>query len=100
MFVRVWRFRPKGGFEDEFEALYGGDGAWTRLFRLGRGYLGTDVERVTDTPPVYRPIDRWESRAAWDAFRREYGALYDSLDRQAELVTDMEQLVEEFDAPA
>jgi heme-degrading monooxygenase HmoA len=88
------------GHEDEFEALYGEEGEWIRLFRLGHGYLGTDVQRVAHEPPEYRTVDRWESRAAWDAFRRQHSALYENLDRRAELVTDMEQLVEESDAPA
>jgi heme-degrading monooxygenase HmoA len=100
VFVRIWRFRPKAGLEEEFEALYGADGAWAQLFQLGRGYLGTELQRVSDAPPEYRTIDRWESRAAWDAFRRQCDAFYESLDRRAQLVTEVEQLVEEFDTPA
>ncbi len=100
MFVRIWRFRPKAGLQDEFEALYGADGAWARLFQRGRGFLGTELQRVSDAPPEYRTIDRWESRAAWNAFRGQHEALYENLDRQAELVTQMEQLVEELDTPA
>ena len=100
MFVRIWLFRPKAGHEDEFEALYGQDGEWARLFRLGHGYLGTELERVADEPPEYRTVDRWESREAWDAFRRQHAALYESLDRRGELVTAMEQLVEESDVSA
>ena len=100
VFVRVWRFRPKAGLEDEFEALYGEKGPWTQLFQLGHGYLGTELHRVSVEPPEYRTIDRWESRAAWEAFRREFAALYESLDRSAERVTDLEQLVEESDTLA
>ena len=100
VFVRVWRFRPKAGLEAEFEALYGEKGPWAQLFQLGHGYLGTELQRVTLDPPEYRTIDRWESRADWEGFRREFATLYESLDRRAEQVTDMEQLVEELDAPA
>jgi heme-degrading monooxygenase HmoA len=100
VFVRIWLFRPKAGLEHEFEALYGETGPWTQLFQLGHGYRGTALERVALDPPEYRTIDRWESRAAWEAFRREFAAPYESLDRRAERVTDMEQLVEEADAPA
>ncbi|HJU67144.1 MAG TPA: antibiotic biosynthesis monooxygenase [Gemmatimonadaceae bacterium] len=95
MFVRVWRVRPKHGFEEEFDAVYGGTGAWVQLFRLGKGYLGTEVERVRDAPPEYRTIDRWESRAAWQAFLRQHQALYESLDERGARVTDLEQLVAE-----
>jgi heme-degrading monooxygenase HmoA len=100
VFVRIWLFRPRTGCENEFEAVYGERGEWTRLFRLGEGYLGTDVQRVSHEPPEYRTVDRWESRAAWEAFRREHAALYETLDRRAELVTAMEQLVEESDVRA
>ena len=100
VFVRIWRFRPKAGLEAEFEALYGADGAWAQLFQLGRGYLGTELQRVSDAPPEYRTIDRWESRAAWDAFRRQCHAPYESLDRRAQLLTEVEQLVEELDTAA
>jgi heme-degrading monooxygenase HmoA len=99
VFVRVWLFRPKTGHEDEFAALYGEEGEWTRLFRLGHGYLGTDVQRIAKEPPEYRTVDRWKSREAWNAFRRQHASLYEELDRQGERVTDMEQLVEELDAP-
>ena len=100
VFIRIWRFRPKAGLEDEFEALYGADGAWAQLFQLGQGFLGTELRRVSDQPPEYRTIDRWESRAAWDAFRGQHEALYENLDRGAELVTEIEQLVDELDTPA
>ena len=95
MFVRVWLFRPKPGFEREFEAIYGDDGEWTRLFEQGHGYLGTETRRVAHDPPEYRTIDRWESRAAWEVFRARYEALYEGLDERAARVTDLEQLVEE-----
>jgi hypothetical protein len=55
VFVRIWLFRPKAGLEHEFEALYGEDGAWTRLFQLGQGYLGTEFGRVAEEPESEPP---------------------------------------------
>ena len=100
VFVRIWLFRPKAGLEAEFAELYGEKGPWTALFQLGHGYLGTELQRVSIEPLEYRTIDRWESRAAWEGFRRDFATPYESLDRWAERVTDLEQLVEESDAPA
>ena len=99
MFVRIWMFRPRSGFEREFEAIYGNTGEWTRLFELGDGYLGTELHRVADEPPEYRTIDRWESRAAWETFRERYKAPYESLDERAARVTDLEQLIAETETP-
>jgi heme-degrading monooxygenase HmoA len=99
VFVRIWRFRPRRGFEQQFEAVYGDDGEWTQLFELGDGFLGTELHRVTGEPPEYRTIDRWESRAAWETFRKRYEALYESLDKRAARVTDLEELVEETEIP-
>jgi heme-degrading monooxygenase HmoA len=100
MFVRVWLFRPRVGLEREFEAIYGENGEWTRLFQLGDGYRGTEVHRVADAPPQYRTIDRWESRAAWETFRERHGALYERLDERAARVTDLEQLIAETETPS
>jgi hypothetical protein len=47
----------------------------------------------------YRTIDRWESRAAWEAFRARYEAMYEGLDERATSVTGLEQLVEETEIP-
>ena len=79
--------------------MYGEDGEWARLFRLGQGYLGTEIQLVSREPTEYRTVDHWESRAAWMAFRQEHAAAYENLDRRAELVTQLEQLVEESTLP-
>ena len=57
MYVLLWRFRPLVGRESEFERAYGPSGEWTRLFRR------------SDDPGEYLALDRWASRAAYEAFR-------------------------------
>ena len=100
MFVRVWRFRAAPGQEQRFERVYGSDGAWSKLFALAAGYLGTELRRTDDDRAEYVTIDRWESRAAWQAFRRDHAAAYDALDHECEHLTVSEELVSERDEVA
>jgi heme-degrading monooxygenase HmoA len=96
VFVRIWQYRAKPGSEREFEELYGPAGAWAQLFQVAAGYLGTELRRAPDAPDEYQTLDRWESRAAWEAFRQRHGAAYESLDRRCELLTASETLVAEW----
>jgi heme-degrading monooxygenase HmoA len=52
----------------EFEQVYGSEGEWARFFRGGRGYVGSELLRDAEQPGRYLVIDRWESRAAYNAF--------------------------------
>jgi heme-degrading monooxygenase HmoA len=52
----------------EFERVYGPDGDWSRFFRTGAGYVGTELLRDLETPGRYLVVDRWEGREAYDAF--------------------------------
>ena len=83
----------------EFEAHYGPDGSWARLFRRANGYLGSELLRTARNPLRYLTIDRWASREAWQAFRREYAAEYERLDREFEGLTTREAPLGEY-APA
>jgi heme-degrading monooxygenase HmoA len=60
----------------EFERVYGTNGEWAEFFRLGRGYVGTELLRDVEAPGRYLVIDRWESADAYNAFvaerREEY----------------------------
>lgn len=95
-FERVWRFRAARGSEARFEQVYGSGGAWARLFARSPGYRGTELQRTGDAGE-YLLVDRWVSREAWDAFRRDFAAAYDALDRQCEALTASEELVREGD---
>jgi hypothetical protein len=41
MFLILWEFEVKPGYEQSFEFAYGPEGAWTQLFRRDPGYLKT-----------------------------------------------------------
>jgi heme-degrading monooxygenase HmoA len=58
--------------DEEFERAYGSDGDWTRFFRAGQGYVGTEVLKDVEQPGRYLVVDRWESRDAYNAFVAEH----------------------------
>ena len=95
MFVRVWQFRVKPGSEGEFEKIYGPAGAWAQLFQRASGYLGTELRRAPDAVGEYQTVDRWDSRASWDAFREGHRGAYESLDRHCEPLIERETFVSE-----
>jgi heme-degrading monooxygenase HmoA len=61
---------------DEFESVYGPEGAWATFFGGARGYIGTELLRDVEVPGRYLVVDRWESAEAYNAFvsgnREEY----------------------------
>jgi heme-degrading monooxygenase HmoA len=98
VYLVVWRFRPKAGHESDFERAYGPAGEWARLFRRADGYLGTELLRRSDNPGEYLTLDRWASRAAYEAFRSRWGDEYGELDRLLEGLTEEEALLGSFEA--
>lgn len=100
MHAVLWRYRVAPGHEAAFEALYGADGDWVRLFRRSDDYLGTDLFRDTTQPGVYLTIDRWSARAAYDAFLQVARDDYATLDARGDALTVEEtRLGVLFDAP-
>jgi heme-degrading monooxygenase HmoA len=87
LFVTLWEFEVKSGSEELFEAAYGPEGLWVRLFRRDKRYLGTRLLRDVGAARVYMTMDSWESRAAYEEFREKYALEYEELDRGCEGMT-------------
>lgn len=87
MFVTLWEFEVKSGSEELFEATYGPEGLWVRLFRRDTRYLGTRLLRDVGVARVYVTMDTWESREAYQEFLEKYAAEYEKLDRECETMT-------------
>jgi heme-degrading monooxygenase HmoA len=100
MYVVLWRFRPVVGREGEFERAYGPSGEWARLFGRDDGYLGTELllRRSEDGSREYLTLDRWVSRAAYEAFRARRSGEYRRLDSRLEGLTEEETLLGAFEA--
>ena len=90
MYVLLWRFRPLVGRQSDFERACGPSGPWVRLFRRGEGYLGTELLRRSDDSGEYLVLDRWASRAAYEAFLARWGSDYRRLDHRLEELTEEE----------
>lgn len=84
--VILWEFRVRPGSEPAFEAAYGANGDWARLFRKAPGYLGTELLRAAQEGR-YLTVDRWASRAEFEAFRDAHRQEYGALDARCEELT-------------
>jgi quinol monooxygenase YgiN len=90
MHLIVWQFLCRDGATQEFEAVYGPAGAWAQLFRQAPGFLGTELVRSTVDPARYLTLDRWETAAAFEAFKVHWADAYCILDAQCADLTEDE----------
>jgi len=82
MIAIIWTYKVRPEHRPAFEATYGPDGDWARLFAHQDGYLGTELLRGEDES--YLTIDRWRTQADFDAFLAAHRADYEALDRATE----------------
>ena len=90
MFVVVWQFEIAEEKIAAFEAAYGPEGDWAKLFRTSPHYLGTELLRDAFVQGSYLTIDRWENEEAFRAFRKDHDAEYETLDRSCDALTSRE----------
>ena len=90
MFVVVWQFEIAEEKIPAFEAAYGPEGAWAKLFAASPNYLGTELLRDTYIPGSYLTIDRWASEDDFRAFRRDHDGEYETIDRSCDALTNRE----------
>ena len=96
LFVALWEFEVKPGCEEKFEKVYGADGAWARLFAQDASYRGTLLVKDVERERVYLTLDFWETREAYEKFRKENAAEYERIDRECVGMTVREQELGEF----
>jgi heme-degrading monooxygenase HmoA len=90
MFVVVWQFEIAEDKVPAFEAAYGPEGAWAKLFRTSPEHQGTELLRDAYIPGNYLTIDRWASEDAFRAFRKDHDQEYETLDRACDDLTSKE----------
>lgn len=90
MFVVIWQFEVAEEKASAFEAAYGSQGPWAQLFRQSPNYAGTELLKDAYVPGFYLTIDRWESEAAFRAFRKDHDPSYEALDRTCDDLTARE----------
>jgi len=96
LFVALWEFEVKPGSEEKFEKVYGADGAWARLFAREVAYRGTRLVKDVGRERVYLTVDFWETREAYEKFKKENAAEYERMDRECEGMTVRETRLGEF----
>jgi len=95
-YVVIWEFRARAGAEAEFEAAYGPDGGWVRLFRRDERYIRTELVRDIESPRRYVTLDYWTSQQAYDEFRIQHAEDYKRIDARCETLTESEELIGKF----
>jgi heme-degrading monooxygenase HmoA len=98
MFVILWQFDIAEEKVAAFEAAYGREGSWAKLFALSAEYLGTELLRDAYVPGRYLTIDRWNSEDAFRAFRAAHDSDYEALDRTCDSLTASETRIGAFTA--
>ncbi|HET7747753.1 MAG TPA: antibiotic biosynthesis monooxygenase [Terriglobales bacterium] len=96
MYVIAWEFVVRADCGDEFEAIYGPQGEWARLFAEGEGYRETKLLQDTTNALRYVTLDFWTSQEAHDRFRRDHEQEYMALDERCERLTMKEHKLGEF----
>jgi heme-degrading monooxygenase HmoA len=83
--------------EKAFEAAYGPDGDWARLFKHDDGYLGTELIRDLKDPRRYLTMDFWISARSYENFREHKSADYKKIDKMCEAMTNSESEAGRFE---
>jgi heme-degrading monooxygenase HmoA len=96
MYVIVWEFTIRAEYAGEFQAVYGPQGEWARLFAKAEGYRETQLLRDTTNPSRYVTLDFWASREAYERFRSAHDRDYKALDERCERLTVKEHKLGEF----
>jgi heme-degrading monooxygenase HmoA len=97
MFVIVWQYQVRAGFEPEFERVYCSDGDWAQLFQNAPGFLYTELLRDLNVPGKYMTVDHWTTPEAFAQFKLQYHEQYETMDQRCGALTTEESFIGEFD---
>ena len=96
MFVILWEYEVKPGYEERFESVYGPQGDWARLFQSNSHYRETRLLRDASRPRSYFTLDYWDTEHSFEAFQAANHVAYAALDRSTENLTISERRVTAF----
>ena len=93
MVAVVWQVDIRPGVSQEFEHLYGADGAWTKLSRRSRSFLGSSFLRDMGSETRYLLIEYWGEMVVYEKHLSDFSDEVTKLEQQrAELVERMETI--------
>jgi len=87
VFQILWQFDVTDEQTPAFTEAYGPAGPWAVFFGRAEGYRGTELYRRTGAPPRFLTLDRWITREAYQAFRRDHATDYSALDAACDGLT-------------
>jgi len=97
MFLVLWEYEVKPGYEERFERVYDPGGDWDSLFRHDPNHRGTHLFRDTAEPRLYLTADYWFSRNSYEEFLKTHPAEYQKLDAACEVLTANERHLGSYD---
>lgn len=95
-FVVVWEFHIHPKKRRAFERIYDRDGEWAQFFRIGKGYIRTELLRDPDIPNRYLTLDYWSSLEHYERFKMKNRATYELMDKKCEALTMKESEIGRF----
>ena len=99
MYLILWEYEVRPEALKAFVDAYGADGAWARLFRRASGFVGVELLRNEADGGQFVTIDRWLSRADFEAFRAAFAHAYEALDAELGALTESERRIGAFEVP-
>lgn len=96
LFLALWEFEVKPGSEELFEKVYGPNGAWAALFVQDSQYRGTRLVKDAARERVYLTLDFWETREAYEKFKKKNAVEYERIDKECEGMTVREKKLGDF----
>jgi quinol monooxygenase YgiN len=90
-YVYVWAFRVAPSQREDFEHVYGPDGAWSMLFAQSNGYVSTTLLEDRNVDGRYVTIDRWRDEESYSRFHIRFAEDYATLDQACEGLTEHEE---------
>ncbi|MGE5205500.1 MAG: antibiotic biosynthesis monooxygenase family protein [Chlamydiota bacterium] len=96
MYIIAWEFVVRAECVAHFEAAYGPQGDWARLFARAEDYRDTRLLHDASDPLRYVTLDYWLSQEAHVQFRKAHQQEYRNLDQRCERLTVKETKLGEF----
>jgi hypothetical protein len=97
MYCYIWSFAIRPEYVKEFQAAYGPDGDWARLFRSDPEYVRTILLADREDAARFLTLDFWSSCEACASFRLRFSSQFEALDNSFERFTTEEVQIGSFD---
>jgi quinol monooxygenase YgiN len=94
----VWQFEVQEGKNDDFEAFYGADGAWTALSRRSRSFLGSSFLQDLARPERYLLVEYWSEMVVYEKHRADFQEAVTDLEQRRESIVKSMQALGLFNA--